>query len=136
MEITGKLQIILPLTEGQGKNGTWKKQEFVIETADQYPKKICMNVWGDKVDEFKRYKIGDLLTCSLDISSREYNGKWYTDIRAWRIQAGAGNQGGSSSQNTNNSAGNDFAPMPDKEPGISIDNGISNGNNWEGDLPF
>jgi hypothetical protein len=133
MEIKGKLQIILPLTEGQGQKGPWKKQEFVIETMEQFPKKICMNVWGDKVDDFRRYKVGDVLTCSLDISSREYNGKWYTDIRAWKIQAGEGvsNSGGQNNYNNND------VPFADKEPGISMDNGINSGsNNWEGDLPF
>jgi hypothetical protein len=129
MEIKGKLQIILPLTEGQGKNGPWKKQEFVIETMDNYPKKICMNVWGDKVDDLKRYKLGDIITCSLDISSREYNGKWYTDIRAWRIVAGEGS--------SNNGPGTDYVPFADSEPGIVTDNGVNtNNNNWEGDLPF
>ncbi len=131
MEIKGKLQIILPLTEGSGKNGPWKKQEFVIETMDTYPKKICMNVWGDKVDEFKKYKIGDMLTCSLDISSREYNGKWYTDIRAWRIQTG--DTGGSNEQPNN------YVPFSNNEPGVITDSGVGNNNtnnNWEGDLPF
>ena len=126
MEIKGKLQIILALTEGSGKNGPWKKQDFVLETLDNYPKKICMNVWGDKVDDLKKYKIGDIITCSLDISSREYNGKWYTDIRAWRIVAGE-----------SSGPSNEYVPFSEKEPGISVDNGInSNNNNWEGDLPF
>ena len=130
MEIKGKLQIILGLTEGQGKNGPWKKQDFILETMDQYPKKICMNVWGEKVDELKRYKIGDIITCSLDISSREFNGKWYTDIRAWKIQAG-------DSTASNKSSGNDYVPFSNTEPGVVTDNGInSNTNNWEGDLPF
>ena len=126
MEIKGKLQIILALTEGQGKNGPWKKQDFVIETMDNYPKKICMNVWGDKVDELKKYKIGDVITCSLDISSREYNGKWYTDIRAWKIQAGEGS----------GIPNNDYVPFADTEPGVTTDSGIAPNNNWEGDLPF
>jgi len=129
MEIKGKLQIILPLTEGQGKNGTWKKQEFVIETFDQYPKKICLHVWGDKVDEFKRYKVGEVLTCSIDINSREWNGRWFTDLRAWRIQAG-------DVQNTSSSNNNDHS-FPNQEPGVISDSGINtSNNNWEGDLPF
>lgn len=125
MEIKGKLQIILPITEGQGKNGPWRKQEFVIETMDQFPKKIFMNVWGDKVDDFKKYKIGDILTCSLDISSREYNGRWYTDIRAWRIQ-----QGDVGSVSTHNSG------QASEEPGVVSDLNNNTNNNWEGDLPF
>ncbi len=134
MEIKGKLQIILAVTEGTGKNGPWKKQDFVIETFDNFPKKICMNVWQDKVDELKKYKIGDVITCSLDISSREYNGRWYTDIRAWRIQAG---EGSGTTQNQNS----EYVPFSNanSEPGVVTDNGVGNNNsnsNWEGDLPF
>lgn len=130
MEIKGKLQILLALVEGQGKNGPWKKQEFVIETLDNYPKKVVMHVWGEKVDDLKKYKIGDLITCSLDISSREFNGKWYTDIRAWRIVAGEGNGG---AQN------NEYVPFSESEPVVTTDSGVStntNNSNWEGDLPF
>ena len=130
MEIKGKLQILLALTEGQGKNGPWKKQEFVVETMDNYPKQICMNVWGDKVDSLKNYKIGDIITCSLDISSREYNGKWYSDIRAWKITTGEGNN--SAAQN------NDYVPFAETQPGVTTDAGVNtnNNSNWEGDLPF
>lgn len=129
MEIKGKLQIILPVAEGTSKNGPWKKQEFVIETIDgKFPKQIFLNVWGaDKVEDFKRYKIGDILTCSLDISSREYNGRWYTDLRAWKIVAG---------DNSNSGANYDNAPFSNAEPGVYTDNGINSNNNWEGDLPF
>jgi hypothetical protein len=130
MEIKGKLQIILPVAEGTSKNGPWKKQEFVIETTDgKFPKQICLNVWGaDKVDDFKKYKLGDILTCSLDISSREYNGRWYSEIRAWKIVVG----------DNNSSVGNyDNVPFTSSEPGVYTDNGVnSNNNNWEGDLPF
>lgn len=132
MEIKGKLQIILPVAEGSSKNGPWKKQEFVIETLEgKFPKQVCLNVWGaDKVDDFKRYKVGDILTCSLDISSREYNGRWYTDLRAWKIVAG---DQASSSDGGNN----DYVPFNNAEPGVYTDNGVnSNSNNWEGDLPF
>jgi hypothetical protein len=128
MEIKGKLQFILPLTEGQGQKGPWKKQEFVIETIDQFQKKICMNVWGERVDDLKKYKIGDIINCSMDISSREYNGKWYTDIRAWKIQRADG---------TGATKTNDDVPFSNNEPGVVADNGINtSSNNWDGDLPF
>ena len=131
MEIKGKLQIILPVAEGTSKNGPWKKQEFVIETTDgKFPKQIFMNVWGaDKVDDFKRYKVGDILVCSLDISSREYNGRWYTDLRAWKIATG--------DMSSNSGSNNDHTAFNNSEPGVFTDNGVnSNNNNWEGDLPF
>jgi hypothetical protein len=86
LEITGKLIKILNPQTGNGKNGTWQKQEFVIETPDQYPKKVCISAWGEKVDELKNFSIGDNLKVSVNLESREYNEKWYTDARAWRIE--------------------------------------------------
>jgi hypothetical protein len=89
IELSGKLTQKMDVISGEGKGGKWEKQEFVIETDDQFPKKICMNVWGDKLSLLKNLVIGDQITASVNIESREYNGRWYTDIRAWKIQRGA-----------------------------------------------
>ena len=86
MEITGNLLHILPAQTGQGKNGTWKKQEFVIETTDMYPKKVCLAVWGDKVD-LSKFSPGQSVKANFDVESREYNGKWYTDLKAFGLQS-------------------------------------------------
>ena len=60
-------------------------QEYVLETHEQYPKKLCFNVFGaDKIAQFN-IQAGDELTVSFDINAREYNGRWYNDIRAWRV---------------------------------------------------
>ncbi len=95
LELVGVLQIILPEVSGQGKNGTWTKQDFVLETQDTYPKKVCLSAWGNQVGEIKKFAIGDTLTASLNLESREYNGKWYTEARAWKITSG-NTEGGSS----------------------------------------
>jgi len=87
MDISGKILQMLPLQTGQGKNGTWKKQEFILETADTYPKKVCIAVWGDKID-MSSVKPGAQVTVSFDVESREFNGRWYTDVKAWKIAAG------------------------------------------------
>lgn len=92
MEITGNLIHILPLQTGQGKNGQWKKQDFVIETQDAYPKKVCLSAWGDKIDTSK-FVIGQTLKVSFDAESREYNGRWYTDLRAYAVQISGGATG-------------------------------------------
>ncbi|PKP32094.1 MAG: hypothetical protein CVT99_06400 [Bacteroidetes bacterium HGW-Bacteroidetes-16] len=89
IELTGKLIQKMAPVSGEGKNGKWEKQEFVIETDDQYPKKICMNVWGEKLSALAGVVEGDHITASVNIESREFNGRWYTDIRAWRIQRGS-----------------------------------------------
>lgn len=84
MELKGKIiQLLAPQT-GEGKNGTWKKQEYIIEIPGQYPKKVCFYAWGDTIDNFA-IKEGDEVTASIDIESREYNGKWYTNIKAWKV---------------------------------------------------
>jgi hypothetical protein len=88
MEITGKvLQVLQPVT-GEGKNGAWKKQEFIIETMDQYPKKVILQAWGDKAAVVQNLTPGTEVKVSFNPESREYNGRWYTDLRAWRIDVG------------------------------------------------
>ena len=85
MELEGKIVQVNQLQSGQGKNGTWKKQEYIIETKSQYPKKVCVTVWGDKIDQFNLNQNEDV-TLSIELESREYNGRWYTDVRAWKAE--------------------------------------------------
>ncbi|MBN2766217.1 MAG: DUF3127 domain-containing protein [Paludibacteraceae bacterium] len=89
MEISGKIIAVLPLATGQGKNGMWRSQDYVLETTDQYPKKVCFNLFNDKIDQFPM-AIDDVVNVSFDVESREYNGRWYTSIRAWKIDKNAG----------------------------------------------
>ena len=89
MEISGKCIAVLPLATGEGTNGTWRSQDYVIETGGQYPKKVCFNLFGDKIDQFP-VAIDDTLKVSFDVESREYNGRWYTSIRAWKVEKEAG----------------------------------------------
>ena len=89
MEITGKIIAVLPERGGISKSGNeWKMQEYVLETHEQYPKKLCFNVFGaDKIAQFN-IQAGEDMTVSFDINAREYNGRWYNDIRAWRVERG------------------------------------------------
>ena len=89
MELSGKIVKVLPLQTGQGKNGIWKKQDYVLEYGDTYPKLVCFNLWGDKVDQFALGE-GEAVTISFDVESREYNGKYYTDVKAWKVEKGDG----------------------------------------------
>jgi hypothetical protein len=84
MDITGKIMQLLPLQSGQGKNGVWRKQEYIIELGGQYPKNVCFNIWGDKIDSFQ-LKVGDEVKVEFDLESREFNGRWYTDVKAWNV---------------------------------------------------
>ena len=85
MEIKGTVIQLLQMQTGMGKKGPWKKQEFIIETQAQYPKKVCLSAWGDKVDQYKLV-VGDVVNVSVDLESREYNGRWYTEARAWKVE--------------------------------------------------
>jgi len=107
MEIAGVVVNLLPLQTGQGKNGTWKKQEFILETPGQYPKKVCVSLWGEKADETK-LSIGDKITASINVESREYNGRWYTEVRAWKIAKQSG--GGSGDRDVPPPMDESFAP--------------------------
>lgn len=87
MEITGKIIAACEPRSGVSPRtgNSWKTQEFVIETLEQYPRKCMFNVFGeDRLKEFD-IKVGDELTVSFDIDAREYNGRWYNDLRAWRV---------------------------------------------------
>ncbi|MGL4992726.1 MAG: DUF3127 domain-containing protein [Bacteroidales bacterium] len=84
MEIRGRIINLLPLQSGQGKNGEWRKQDYILETLDQYPKKICFNLWGDKINQYP-VAIGDEVIVHFDVESREFNGRWYTDVKGWKI---------------------------------------------------
>jgi len=86
MQIKGKLIKVLPLQSGEGKVGTWKKQEFVIETEGNYPKKICLSLWGDKINMLQG-KENQIVMVDFDLESREYNGRWYTEVKAWKIES-------------------------------------------------
>jgi hypothetical protein len=85
MEISGKIIAKLPLATGEGKNGMWRSQDYVLETGDQYPKKVCFNFFGDKIEQFP-LAIDDQVTVSFDLESREYNGRWFTSVRAWKVE--------------------------------------------------
>ena len=91
MQLIAKLFQILPIQTGTGKNGEWKKQDIIVETDGQFAKKICISIWGDKINE-SILKVGNNLKIDFDIESREYNGKWYTDVKAWKVEMAGGMQ--------------------------------------------
>ena len=120
LEIKGKIIEILPEKSGQSANGEWRKQEYVLETDSNYPKKICFMAWGNKIDEFD-LKQGETVEVSVDLESREYNGRWYTDVKAWKVSKEGmdahnahtnGNQDLNQTENgTNLSIGDDDIPF-------------------------
>jgi hypothetical protein len=86
MQITAKLIQILPPQTGVSRNGEWKKQDIVVETDSRFPKKICVSIWGDKIHP-SQLKAGNTFNIDFDIESREFNGRWYTDVKALKIES-------------------------------------------------
>lgn len=121
LELTGKIVQKMNKTEGISKAGKpWSKQEFVIETQETYPKKVMISTMNEKTNDLERYNVGDTITASLNLESREYNGRWYTDARAWKIQGS-----GAPAQAT--ASADPF--HPDNEPSFTTDSSTD-------DLPF
>ena len=90
MEISGKIIQVLPEQGGVSKTSgkEWKLQAYVLETQEQYPRKVHFEVFGEDRIKANPCQLDDIVTVSFDIESREFNGKWYTSIRAWKIQQG------------------------------------------------
>lgn len=105
--LEGKLLKVLPVQEGVSTRGAWKKQDFVLETLDQYPKSICISCWNEKADEIQKFQPNEQLKVSINIESREYNSKWYTDVKAWRIERAEGSAPAASAS-TNTAANDDI----------------------------
>ncbi len=87
MEAIGKLIAILPEQSGQTERGNWVRGGFVIETEEQYPKKIAFTLFGERVEMIKPFAIGSNLRVQFSAESREYEGRWYTDLRCFRVEA-------------------------------------------------
>ena len=123
LQLTGKVIQILEEQSGESRNGPWRKQEFILETPGQYPKQVCVVQWGDNIDQFGIQE-GETLTAHIDIQSREYNGRWYTDVKAWKVERPQPSAGGAPSGGPPPFADE---PWPDEAPADS---------GGDDDLPF
>lgn len=85
-EISGQIIAVLPTKSGTSARGTeWSSQTAVVETKEQYPKKVAFDVMGaDRIAQFN-LQVGDYVTVSYDVEAREYNGKWWNSVRAWNV---------------------------------------------------
>lgn len=92
-QIKGTILKVLPKESGNGKNGKeWKRTAFVLETTDQYPKKVCFSAYGDKADAAEKLTPNTSLEVHYNPESREYNDKWYTELKAWKWDVEKSNQ--------------------------------------------
>ena len=89
MEIVGKIIQVLPPQEGEGRNGNpWKRQGYVLETVENYPRKVAIEIFGDQRIADNPAEVDQVVTVSFDLESREFNGRWYTSVRAWKVLQG------------------------------------------------
>nr|DAM51950.1 MAG TPA: Single-strand binding protein strand beta-sheet extended loops.85A [Caudoviricetes sp.] len=114
LNISGIVLNILPLQSGTSKAGNqWQKQDFILETGGQYPRKVCICLFGDNVTKFP-LQVGQSVTASVDIESREFNGRWYTDVRAWNVVYNGQQQGAPAPAPTATAPTAQPAPTPAK----------------------
>lgn len=101
MDFEVTVHMVLPLVTGQSARGEWKKQDVIFDLPGEFNRKLCVGFWNDRAVDAAALRPGDRVALSVNVESREYNGRWYTEVRAWRMnrldaQAGAGSsqQGG------------------------------------------
>ena len=89
LELEGRITQKLAVQSGQGARGAWARQDFVVEYMDgSFPTSACFSAWGqDKVNDLARYQVGDTVKVSFNVKGREYNGRWYNDLRVWKLSA-------------------------------------------------
>ncbi len=85
MDFEGIVYRVLEPVKGTSARGEWTKQEVVFELPGEFSRKLCVSFWGDKAQEAAGLTPGENVTVSINLESREYNGRWFTEARAWRI---------------------------------------------------
>ena len=132
MDVTAKIVKKMQPVTGEGKNGKWVKQEIIVETIEQYPRKICISFWGDKCNELNNFALGDVVKIFINIESREFNERWYTDVRAWKLEAVS--KSNTNEQTSSVNYGNDNNNDENSQSFINTSGNDSTGN--YNDLPF
>lgn len=125
MEFEGVVYKILPATSGTSARGEWKRQDVVFEMPQEFSRKICVTFFN-KPDDVARLREGMACSVSVNVESREYNGRWYTDVRAWRVQPKAAAAPSAA----------DYPPMPDTPPAESAPQSYKPSAEEVDDLPF
>ena len=125
--LKGSVTRIMELQTGASKAGKeWKKQEFAIETNEQYPKTVAFTVFGDKISLMDGLKEGQEIEVFFNLESREYNGKFFHNINAWKIDVASGQAKQAPTTNVTDHSGG--SNMPAYTPTATEDEG--------NDLPF
>lgn len=139
LEIEGKIRQKLAKQTGQSAKGAWTKQDFVVEYQDgNYPAEVCFTAFGnDKVADLDKYQTGDSVKVAFNLRAREYNGRWYNDVRVWRLSP-AGQEAPQSARQPQQSYGQapqpGYGAQPQAAPAPTIDDLPAD--NPDNNLPF
>ncbi len=132
MELAGRVIAVLEPRSGVAKSSgnPWMIQEYVIETHEQFPHRMCFSLFGEDKISQANIQVGEEINVSFDINSREYQGRWFTDIRAWKVDRVGADQPAPAVSDNDAPAGAPAAspaanPLPQFDPSESTD-----------DLPF
>lgn len=131
LELEGRVESILSEQSGTSSRGEWVRGGFVIKTEGEYPKTVAFEVLGrERLDKMKQYlKVGGLVKVSFDVSSREWQGKYFTSLTAFSVFSKESEIRSSQTQvNTQQQAP---APQPQQQT-----NGVAKGGANAEDLPF
>ncbi len=120
MDFEGIVYRVLPVVKGTSQRGEWIKQEVVFELPGEFNRKLCVGFWGDKAQDAGVLREGDKVSVSINLESREYNGRWFTEARAWKFSRVA--------------AQSQPAAVPDMPP--FAEDGVPYANDPADDLPF
>ena len=141
LEIEGRIRQKLARQNGQSAKGSWTKQDFVLEYQDgNYPAEVCFTAFGnDKVADLDKYQVGDSVKVAFNLRAREYNGRWYNDVRVWRITpAGQSSQAQQPAyqtpQNYSPAPQPNYGTQPQQAPAPTIDDLPAD--DPSNDLPF
>jgi len=135
MEVKGTIYKVLEIQSGSSNGREWKKSSFVIEVPGNFPKKICFDVWGDNMENFG-LKEGEEVLVSFDAESREYNGKWYTNLKAWKVDKASGSAPSKSADNSIPNFADDATPMPSPSDAPQVKSSTNEISIDDDDLPF
>lgn len=86
MEFTVKIKEILSPVFGENEKGSWHKQIVLVETLERIPRTVAVSFWGERTENLKNFNLGELVKISINLESRLYNERWYTEVKAWKIE--------------------------------------------------
>lgn len=115
MEIEGVVFKVLPAVRGTSAKGEWVRQEVIFDQPTDFNRKVCISFWGDKAQDAASYKEGEAMSLSVNVESREFNGKWYTSLQAWKVVRKS-DQGAASASASASAPIADMPPISSEEP--------------------